>query len=504
MDKNLKKEFNCSSPNTIFNLEWLMTQLYPRGIQCPRCKKNTKHHRVSKRSCYACDVCGHQIYPTVGTVFYKSHIPIRTWFNIMQDISAKNGNISVREIQRKYGINYKTARRLLQKSREFLTQMEIKFSKNKAEYPFLESLDLGGIDKQSQGNNLLVEKKRKDLQNSDQHYRKRDKIARLMKLEIILSQSPNGMNIEEISSKTSVSKRTVYRDLSALEEEIGVPIWEKDGKRGIVEGYALPPIHFSSQEAMRIFLALRLILNYSHVYDPAFEAAFMKLNTIVPWPLKHQIQNCLQYMAKLPKNEKLMNNIDILTQSWFSKKRVKFDFQEISDEKPIGRTFEIYLIEPGLWGHSTYLIGYCHHKKSLYFYKTDRIIGDVRMQSETYEVPTDFDPSQYLEANWNTTLVEEKCTIKLLFNPRLSAVLKNTIWHPSQRLQYNDDSSILMTLRVRNTLDFRSWIYGWEDDVEVLEPESLRTRIFQVSKKLGDIYKKQDLYHEKLESISTK
>ena len=98
----MNKNINCTSQNTIFNLDWLMTQLYPGGIQCPQCNKTTKHHKVSKRSCYACDICGHHLYPTVGTVFYKSHIPIETWFNIMHDISAKSDDISVREIQRKY------------------------------------------------------------------------------------------------------------------------------------------------------------------------------------------------------------------------------------------------------------------------------------------------------------------------------------------------------------------------------------------------------------------
>lgn len=45
-----------------------------------------------------------------------------------------------------------------------------------------------------------------------------------------------------------------------------------------------------------------------------------------------------------------------------------------------------------------------------------------------------------------------------------------------------------MTLKVRNTIDFRSWILGWGSDVEVLEPEVLPKSVILIYRKLQDIY----------------
>lgn len=294
-----------------------------------------------------------------------------------------------------------------------------------------------------------------------------------------------------MARKCSVSKRTSYRDFIALEKELSVPIWEKNTKRGIVEGYNLPPINLTDNEAMRIFLALRLMLNYSYVHDPASESVFMKLNSIVPHPLKQQIQNCLEYMEKQPQNEEMLQNLSKLTEAWLSKRRVRFYFQEISDEKPIERTFDIYYIEPSNWGHSTLAIGYCYYKKSICIYKTDRIIGHVHIEQDMqdmYEIPSYFDPLDYLKSVWTLHKDDELITAKLRFSPKISKLIENTIWHPSQKIQYQNDGSIIMTLKVRNTSDFHAWILEWDADVEILEPETLRERMARSGKILQDIY----------------
>lgn len=49
-----------------------------------------------------------------------------------------------------------------------------------------------------------------------------------------------------------------------------------------------------------------------------------------------------------------------------------------------------------------------------------------------------------------------------------------------------------MTLKVRNTVDFRAWVRGWGDKVEVLEPKALRERFLSTSKALVKLYTKKE------------
>ena len=87
----------------------------------------------------------------------------------------------------------------------------------------------------------------------EKSYMKRDRTARLFRVQMLLSEYPHGIRVEEIADKCSISKRTAYRDLNALESELGVPIWEEGNKRGVAEGYFLTPISFTRVEAMDFF-----------------------------------------------------------------------------------------------------------------------------------------------------------------------------------------------------------------------------------------------------------
>lgn len=116
---------------------------------------------------------------------------------------------------------------------------------------------------------------------------KKDRLARMGKVERLLYQCQEGLTVREIAQRCEVSEKTVRRDLKALADDIGTPIWQDNGKWGIVPGHFLPPISFKLPEAMAFFLAARLLLSYSNVYNPSIYSAFEKLCIAVPQPLRN-------------------------------------------------------------------------------------------------------------------------------------------------------------------------------------------------------------------------
>jgi predicted DNA-binding transcriptional regulator YafY len=320
-----------------------------------------------------------------------------------------------------------------------------------------------------------------------EHRRKRDRTARLLRLQVLLWQNPGGLKIEEIARKCSVSTRTAYRDLEALESELDVPIWEDGSKRGINEGYSLPPIPFTLAEAAIIFLAARLMQNNSGHYEPNIASTFMKLNSVVPPPLRKQIQNTINWTEKQPRNEKRTYIGQRLFEAWVSQRRVMIRYQDSAEPDLTERIIEPYFIEPAIPGHSSYVIAYCHLEKSIRIFQTNRI-EDIHILADTYEIPPDFDAIDYLSSAWGIPVEREVEIIKLHFKPGLSRRIMEVIWHPSQIMEPQDDGSIIMTLRVSNNYDFRSWVLGWGDEVEVLEPETLRNQIIQINKSALDMY----------------
>lgn len=84
-----------------------------------------------------------------------------------------------------------------------------------------------------------------------------NRIDRLIAILTVL-QSRKFVRAEFISEKYEISIRTVFRDLKAL-GEIGVPVGFENGKGYfIVQGYFLPPVSFSSEEANALVLVASL------------------------------------------------------------------------------------------------------------------------------------------------------------------------------------------------------------------------------------------------------
>lgn len=120
MNKYTLKDFDNEFTTDDNCLEWIKNHRYPDGIHCSVCGKVTKHHKVNGRSCYACDNCGHQVYPTAGTIFHKSATPLRTWFQVIYRMASTRCGISAKQIQRETGVTYKTAWRMFKQIRTLL------------------------------------------------------------------------------------------------------------------------------------------------------------------------------------------------------------------------------------------------------------------------------------------------------------------------------------------------------------------------------------------------
>src|SRR5665811_2528273 len=104
---------------------------------------------------------------------------------------------------------------------------------------------------------------------------KHDRLARFYRVLRFLAAHPEGASVDAVAGFVGMSRRTVYRDLRALEGEIGIPLWSEDGRWGIVEGAFLPPMRLTLDEAVAFFLAARLMAQFAdrhlsliHISEP--------------------------------------------------------------------------------------------------------------------------------------------------------------------------------------------------------------------------------------------
>ena len=122
MEKYTINNFLNQFPDDSACLEWLKNKRYPNGIYCEKCKKVTKHYRVKKRTCYACNFCGSHVYPMAGTILEKSTTSLRQWFYAIFLMANTRCGISAKQLQRELGVTYKTAWRMFKQIRSMMNE----------------------------------------------------------------------------------------------------------------------------------------------------------------------------------------------------------------------------------------------------------------------------------------------------------------------------------------------------------------------------------------------
>ena len=315
----------------------------------------------------------------------------------------------------------------------------------------------------------------------DARGRKRDRTARLLSVASILYSRGNdesGVPVEEIARLTGMNRRTVYRDLRALEDELSIPVFEAGrGRYGIDKKFFLPPLRLSVAEAIVLFVAARLIARWSDEYDQVVVSAFTKLADLLPQPIARQVTASMLAVGAHGANDPFTRNFGNVALAWADGRVVQIDYESFEGDRKTTRV-RPYFLEPDGATHSVYLIGFDEPAGAMRTYKIERIRSSV-VTLDRYEIPADFDAQGWLQHSWGIwssdgTPVE---AIRLRFDARVAHWVREAIWHPSQEVTELADGGIEMTFRVAGTVEIRPWILSWGDAVEVLEPSELRTAI---------------------------
>ena len=91
----------------------ILRKKHDKELACPGCGVvPAKLHRISGRRAFACQDCGHHVYPCAGTVFEHSSTPLALWFHAMYLMTATRNGVEAKELQRQLGVTYKCAWRI--------------------------------------------------------------------------------------------------------------------------------------------------------------------------------------------------------------------------------------------------------------------------------------------------------------------------------------------------------------------------------------------------------
>lgn len=198
---------------------------------------------------------------------------------------------------------------------------------------------------------------------------------RLSRLTAILTQlqTKRLLTATELALKFSVSVRTIYRDIRALEKS-GVPIITEDGKGyTLMEGYRIPPIMFTETQANALILAEQLVLKNK---DSSFVKDYLEAIEKIKAVLGHKIKDKANLLAERTRfnqnyaNERNSNNLSDLQFALTNFYLIKIEYANEANNvtERLMEPFALVSTQEN-W----LLLAWCRLRNEFRFFRLDRI-----------------------------------------------------------------------------------------------------------------------------------
>jgi len=292
----------------------------------------------------------------------------------------------------------------------------------------------------------------------------------------------------EMAEKLNVDRTTIYRD--RMELTLEYPVEQDDeGHYHIARSRLISEIKVNLHEALALYLAARKTSRQTRYYNPHVTNAVEKLAATLRQPMTERLLKAADVLLEQTKDPERVKILEIITQAWMEQKKVRIRYQGLKSVGVTNHVISPYLIEPSIWSDSIYVIAYSEVFEKVMPFKIDRI-ESAFLSSESFEIPADFDDQQLLKNAWGIWYGEEEpITVKLRFNRNATKRVKESIWHPLEKVEDTEDGGCIWSADVAEWREMLPWVRGWGADVEVLEPKELRNALTREAKELAELYR---------------
>lgn len=223
-------------------------------------------------------------------------------------------------------------------------------------------------------------------------------IKRLPRLTAILTQlqTKRLLTANELAQRFLVSKRTIYRDIKAL-EQAGVPLLTVEGKGyTLVDGYSIPPVMFSETEANALITAEQLVLrNKDESFINDYKSAINKIKSV----LRHNTKSKANLLSERTlsgqnwEGSRTSNNLSLLQLALTNFNLVDIVYYSPDSDQTTQRTIEPFALYTTQ--ENWLLIALCRLRNDFRAFRLDRI-QKITVQYEVFE-PHKLSFQEYIE-----------------------------------------------------------------------------------------------------------
>lgn len=307
-----------------------------------------------------------------------------------------------------------------------------------------------------------------------------NRIDRLSAILIML-QSSSLVKPKQITERFGIGIRTVYRDIRAL-EEAGIPI-TGDSRLGysLVDGFKLPPLMFSQEEAFAFLAAEKLVNKFTDSgLNESYKSGIDKIRAVMRLAEKETISAIEPTIGNLDfhstSSKNIQDRLQIILNSISKKKQLLITYISHSKNEHTKR-----LIDPvGVFFSMAnwYLIGYCNKRNDYRTFKVNRI-GEI--EESEYSIDKIHPPlNQFLQQLKNQTELQEAIIqVKVKDLP----IIDESKYYQGLVSEITKNDLIELHFMTFSISRLARWYMSYMDIAEVLYPQELKDKIKKIISK---------------------
>jgi predicted DNA-binding transcriptional regulator YafY len=310
-----------------------------------------------------------------------------------------------------------------------------------------------------------------------------NRIDRLTAILVQL-QSKRVVKAQEIADTFSLSLRTVYRDIKAL-DEAGVPIIGEAGiGYSIMEGYRLPPVMFTKEEATAFLTAEKLVEKLTDDSTKKnYGTAMLKVKAVLRLTEKDYLEDMQQHIEVIenryvPRRTNDSIHLQQVLQSIAEKNVLQLDYfanhnQQYSkrDVEPVG----IYYL-----GEHWYMVAWCRLRKDYRTFKFGSI-NTLTIKDEHFK-----QQHPALKSFLHKESKEKKLqTVVLLIDKNIIPYFGDQKYYNGFVSQKELGDKIEMTFLSASLNAFARWYMLFGDNADIVSPVELKDIVKEVLVSIG-------------------
>jgi len=294
-----------------------------------------------------------------------------------------------------------------------------------------------------------------------------------------------GVTAEELAERLECTKRTVQRDLRVLQDIFPIRYEQRDrGKRfwklaaGTVES---PQLQLTMTEMLSLFLSRQLLLPLAGTqFGDGLQTAIQKIRALLPARALAYFENLDDafFIKNLASHDYSGQDkeIRILNEAILKQKIVRVTYHSASRGEEVISEFHPYGI---VLLHATlYCIGYLACYGEVRTLKVARIKGLTCLDKE-FAKPDDFSLAGHFQGAFGVFGPGKKQKIQMELTDWAATNVRESCWHPSQRIVSDDGQKVIVTFELSNTVEFKRWVLGFGRHARVIRPKPLAEEIRQ-------------------------